>query len=1098
MKAAIAVCFVCLFVLQGAPAPAAPSKPGKFAIVLQQTNSASDNRKYSIAFSPDNASVAMGGMTMDVWSTKGYLIRNVPRPDGSSYNFALLQFSRDGKEVVFASRSSKIVSIYDVAAGKVVRTIALGTEGNASCLALSRDGATLAIGTSEGAIELWDYYRNRLLNRIQVTGSNIGQLAFLGDGKRMVYGSSELFTIVRSAGSVSKTMNRGEIGFELGIIDGGVRKGNKFAWRNMAGAETFSFSPGQEIIAVHDKKTIWVLDRNFTVLKTTGVAVGGRSPDISSVLLSPDGAELAVITAPTAARMMILALPELSKVADYDLGEHREVNASYTPDSRFIALAGYDSSNRFIDPHTGTLHMGLYKSADMPVTADISPDGKYVASGGSSVSLWPIEGGPARAIPSQFLSSKVILAPDGRHIVVSRSYGIEVTELDSGESKVFETGQLSPLALSPDGRRIVYMPPWSGAPSSMRLKVCDIVSGKVLNDIPVSYCPVEKVAFSSSGRFLVWGRGLYDLKTNKLVTTYGSNVVDVARTLVAVADYGNNVTVRTLPGRVLASVPTKSRPTMLRFTPDEKTLAVGFDSGAIELWSGAGFLRVKKLAGHRQGIRDIEFSSDGRFLVSSSADSTTKVWSMKNYSSYTRFSGGGEWLIYTPDGYFDASPRGQALAAMISGVDVFSLEQFAARNNRPDMILGRMGLGSPEQISHYKALYLKRLKKQGLAEADLSAELHAPEAKITSTVRQGKFLTVGFTLSDTRFPLKSYNIFVNNVPLLTAYGSKITGAVFNGSERIELASGKNKIEISATNSAGAESYRAQAYAEYGEKLKGNLYYLAFGVSKYVNPEMALNYADKDAKDLEGIMLGMRPKYDGVFSKVFLNSEATAENIKKAKAFLADAKTDDTVVLFAAGHGGYSKGEDPKYYYLPYEAEPEKLEATGVQFEGIEDILDGIRPRKKLFLLDTCDSGELDEDTFVGYYAAAKARGILPRSYRKPLEKRGAANVIPRPYLYEKDRLIENDLSRRTGAIVFSSSRGGEISYESSQIQNGFFTREVITALTTRAADTNSNGRISTKELRDYVSAAVAANTKGLQHPTVDRDNFYQEIELPLP
>ena len=81
--------------------------------------------------------------------------------------------------------------------------------------------------------------------------------------------------------------------------------------------------------------------------------------------------------------------------------------------------------------------------------------------------------------------------------------------------------------------------------------------------------------------------------------------------------------------------------------------------------------------------------------------------------------------------------------------------------------------------------------------------------------------------------------------------------------------------------------------------------------------------------------------------------------------------------------------------------------------------------------------------------------------------------------------------------MFSSSRGGELSYESSSIQNGFFTKEIITALTSKAADRNGDGKIDSGELRDFVSVAVPNDTAGLQHPTIDRDNLYQKIEFPL-
>ena len=76
--------------------------------------------------------------------------------------------------------------------------------------------------------------------------------------------------------------------------------------------------------------------------------------------------------------------------------------------------------------------------------------------------------------------------------------------------------------------------------------------------------------------------------------------------------------------------------------------------------------------------------------------------------------------------------------------------------------------------------------------------------------------------------------------------------------------------------------------------------------------------------------------------------------------------------------------------------------------------------------------------------------------------------------------------RRSGAIVFSSSRGGEFSYEDPKIENGVFTEEIIKSMTGKVADGNNDGMVSTDELRDYVVKAVPKQTKNKQHPTVDR------------
>lgn len=1101
-KLLLSIC-VLVFLSAYLPALADISDSKAFDIVLQRTDETSDSRKFAIAFSPDNTAVALGGMNMDIWSTKGYLIRNV-LPQSSTYAFSLFAFSKDGSELATTGRNGITIIIYNARTGKPARTINLAGKGGTSCLAFSADGKTLAIGTNSGEIEFWDYKTPRLIKQLQASEKCIAQLAFLDKG-RLLCGIVDRYKITRTATYTSQTPNNGLVGFEIAILDSTGRKEKTFKWKNDASGQAFSLAPGSEMIAVHGTTTAWLLDQNFTVVKTTSVSYrNGPILPISRMFYSPNGREIAIITSPPpndkynsyrTCKMIILSAKDLSKIADYDLGESEIMDAVYAPNSKTIGIAGmHGETNRLIDPHTGALNLILNKTAGTPFTAAISPDGKHIASGGSPVSIWQIDGGDPKTVKSNFHTTKIIFSPDKRHIIIARRYGVEITEIDSGETRLIPSSQLSPLALSRDGKLIAYMPP-----TGTNLAVMDVDSGKIRNVVPVNYSPVARIAFDASGRFLVWGKGIYDLQLNKLVATlFGGHSMDASRTLVAVTGDRASIEIFDLQGHRLKGLPIECAAQELSFTPDEKTLIVGTSCGDIELRKMPEGTLIKKLVGHTAGIIDLETSSNGKFLVSTSLDHTIKVWNLKNYAHYTRFSSADEWLIYTQDGYFDASPHGGSLAAMVSGLDVYGMEQFAARNNRPDIILSRMGLGTPEQVSHYRSRFQKRLKKLGLTEADLSSKPHAPEADITSATRDGKYLILDFTLHESKFALKSYNIYVNNVPLFPDSGKDISTSKFSGTEKIELGEGRNKIEVSAINTAGAESFRAQAYADFNGAVKGNLYYLAFGISQYQNPELALDYADKDARDLENSVLTMRAGYDKVYTKVLTNSTATSANIKEAKGFLKDATVDDTVILFAAGHGGYSKETEPQYYYLPYDADPEDLERTGVKFEIIEDLLDGIKPRKKLFLLDTCESGELDETTYSRLYTTAYARGLKPRTYRKPLKKRGANMPTGRSYLLEKNRFIHNDLSRRTGAVVFSSSRGGEISYESSAIRNGFFTKGVIEALTTMKADKNMNHRISLKELQIYVSNSVIDSTGGLQHPTIDRDNLYQEIEFPSP
>ncbi len=48
-----------------------------------------------------------------------------------------------------------------------------------------------------------------------------------------------------------------------------------------------------------------------------------------------------------------------------------------------------------------------------------------------------------------------------------------------------------------------------------------------------------------------------------------------------------------------------------------------------------------------------------------------------------------------------------------------------------------------------------------------------------------------------------------------------------------------------------------------------------------------------------------------------------------------------------------------------------------------------------------------------------------------------------------------------------------------------------------AADTNRDSFIDTQELRRYLRETVASWSGDQQHPTVDRDNIFQTVKLPV-
>jgi len=452
------------------------------------------------------------------------------------------------------------------------------------------------------------------------------------------------------------------------------------------------------------------------------------------------------------------------------------------------------------------------------------------------------------------------------------------------------------------------------------------------------------------------------------------------------------------------------------------------------------------------------------------------------------------WLIVTPDGYWDSSSDAGNFIAYKQKMSVFPVDQFAVKYNRPDIILQRFGNSNKELISHYYSIYTKRLRRLELKEKDLESDFNAPVVQVLNESRSDRILNLVLHFEDSKSKIIKYNIFVNNVPI---FGQKskplaIPSKKFQTNETITLCSGDNKIEVSCTNEKGVESYRKVLFANGSSNPERDLYILAFGVSQYKNSILNLNYAHKDALDMAELFNNFKGKgYTNVYSKVFINEQVTPEAIIQSKEFIKDSKVDDTFILFIAGHGMYDKDNESTYYYLTHNTELDNLSATAINFKTIEELLQGIPPRNKLFFMDACESGEKDEQIYVSLTSKSNTN-LISRGF---INKNSTLKNNMHQYLLFKDKYIYNDILRRSGAIVFSSSKGGENSYERSDIQNGLFTFYVKKALSSNVADSNNDGFVTIDELKNYVSALVSKETNGSQNPTIDRDNIYNKFNI---
>lgn len=1000
----------------------------------------------------------------------------------------------DGRRALAGYQSGDIV-LWDLATGEQVFTLS-GDKNSVDALTIAPDGARAYSGSSMAGSQLavWDLAERRLLQSIEAHPYGIHTLALSADGRYLASGGgtrdgrvkvrdTQSFRVLKKLGNEllsieglafspdGKTLAVGvDKAITLWDVASGSARQKLTGHRDFVLDVAFSTDGRQLISAAFDHRVrLWDASTGKLVRELTG-------GDFTAAVFTADGHR--AITGDWHGGAKLWDLSSGAVLRPF-AGEARDLTAvRVTPDGKLGVSTSMTGAVDVWDLETGALLRSFQGSRDFVYALDVSRDGKRLLTGGRDkrLALWELATGKQlKVIDTRAPVMCAVFAPDGQSaLTCAGGWDLGPTaqlwSLQTGQKlRQFvgypKSASVKTAVFSPDGARLVV-----SVTGMSDLFVFDVASGKALPPLKGADHVATSLAFSADGAALLVGITADQNES-------GLNLLD-ART----GRQRARARARRGWGNTVNSV---------AFSPDGKWAWGAGDDRSLHLYQLPDLRELKSLPGHRDEISGVVVMPDGHG-ISASRDGSLRVWHPTSGQAMTLVASGGEWLMYGDTGYFDASRRGGALVASVQGLRGFPIDQLAAKNNRPDLVLSNVGLGRPDALAHFVARYRSRLRKLGLTEAALTSSYEqAPEAKLASVEQQGKSVRLVAELSSPDQDLLSYNVYVNDVPLFAAPGKPLQGRSARVTEDVELMAGSNKLEIGVLNRAGVESLRDFRRLEYRGSPKGDLYFIGFGVSRYRNSAYNLEFPHKDVRDLADTFAQAKGDFNRVHTLALVDEQVTREGVRDARKFLDATGVEDTVVLLVAGHGLHARDAAADYYFATHEVDLARLSETAAPFSLLESLLQGLGARKKLLLLDTCESGESRDDAA----DAATSGGFRARAIRGLVLETGAPKR--RDYLLDRERYIENDITRRTGAIVLSSSRGSERSFESSAIQNGAFTEELLRALTTNVADTDKNGRISTDELRKYVMAAVPRATSGFQHPVVDRDNLDLRFELPL-
>jgi WD40 repeat protein len=523
--------------------------------------------------------------------------------------------------------------------------LTVGT-GGVGTVAFGPDGHTLASGTNNGTVRLWDVadpVHPKPLAKPLTVGTAVFSMAFSPDGHTLISGNYDgtirLWNVAdprrplviqqtprAGTGAVySVTFSPDGQMMASGDIDGTVQLWNVADPRHPAQLGqpligsgpvlTVAFSPdGHTLAAGGDGGTV----RLWNVAKPAHPKPLGRSltgvGDVFSVVFSPDGHTLAAGGDGGTVRLWNVAKPAHPKPLGRPLAAGSTVESvAFSPDGHTLASGGGDGTVRLwnvADPaQPRPLGRPLTAGTNAVLWVAFSPDGHTLASGShdGAVRLWSL---PQTVLSGGGTVASVAFSPDG-HTLASGTNGGSVQLWDVTDpahpvplgQPLADGGAIASVAFSIDG----HMMASGGDDGAVRLwDVTEPAHPKPLGRPLTGGGAIDSVAFSPDGHTLASG-------TNE-GTVQLWNITDPAHPRPLGLPLGTGAS-------IVYSV---------AFSIDGHMMASGGDDGAVRLWDVTEPAHPRPLGRPLTGgtgvVYSVAFGRDGHTVASGSYDGNIRLW----------------------------------------------------------------------------------------------------------------------------------------------------------------------------------------------------------------------------------------------------------------------------------------------------------------------------------------------------------------------------------------------------------------------------------------------------------------------------------------
>lgn len=235
----------------------------------------------------------------------------------------------------------------------------------------------------------------------------------------------------------------------------------------------------------------------------------------------------------------------------------------------------------------------------------------------------------------------------------------------------------------------------------------------------------------------------------------------------------------------------------------------------------------------------------------------------------------------------------------------------------------------------------------------------------------------------------------------------------------------------------------------------NSWALIIGINDYENvPD--LHYAVEDALAIKNMLIN-EFNFSRNNVRVLIDKEATQSNINREMSkLLKSADVNDRVVFYFAGHGeteALGLEEVATGFLMPSDADVENLYFSAIPMEDLRNVSKFSKAKHMLFLVDACYSG----------LAAVNTRGLSTNS----------------PNYIDK-------ITRENARQIITAGQKDEKVLEKDEWEHSAFTKNLLSGLKDKKANSNGDDFITASELGFYLQEKVSLDTENSQTPQVKR------------